>query len=126
VRATGYIRNDSENLMAECAASLAAGDSLIVFPEGTRTDPEKPFRFLRGAANIALEAGCDFLPVEIRCSPARLMKHQAWYQMSRSTLQVSIEVLEPIALHNYLGQSLPRSRLSRQITRDLEQFYARR
>jgi 1-acyl-sn-glycerol-3-phosphate acyltransferase len=124
VRAAGYIRNNSETLMRECAESLAAGETLIVFPEGTRTDPAKPFCFLRGAANIALEASSDLCPVTIRCQPARLMKHQAWYEMSKSTMQVSLEEHPSFSVAPYLESGLPRSRLSRQLTRDLEAFFA--
>ena len=122
-RAAGYIRNDSDQLLAESSAALAAGDTLIIFPEGTRTDPRKPFRFLRGSANIALAAGCDIDPLVIRCRPARLMKHQAWYEMSSETLDVHIEAHAPIAIAPYLQQSQPRSLLARQLTADLESFY---
>jgi 1-acyl-sn-glycerol-3-phosphate acyltransferase len=124
VRAAGYIRNDSKMLLEDGAASLAEGDSLIAFPEGTRTDPEKPFRFLRGPANIALKAKCDIHPVAIRCSPARLMKHQAWYQMSKDTMQISLQEHPPFGVAPYLESGLPRSRQSRQLTRDLETFFA--
>jgi len=124
VRAAGYVRNDSETLLQDCAASLAAGDTLIVFPEGTRTDPAKPFRFLRGAANIALEAACDLRPVTIRCEPARLMKHQSWYEISKATQQVTLQEHPPLSVAPYLESGLPRSRLSRQLTRDLENFFA--
>ena len=37
---SGYIANDSgPNLINACAESLAARDTLIIFPEGTRTTP---------------------------------------------------------------------------------------
>ncbi|MAT92950.1 MAG: 1-acyl-sn-glycerol-3-phosphate acyltransferase [Halioglobus sp.] len=123
VRAAGYIRNDSASLLQECAAALAAGDNLVVFPEGTRTDPHKPFRFLRGTANIALAARCDIRPVVIRCCPARLMKHQAWYEMSTQTLAVSLEVRQPIAIAPYLADQGLRGRMSRRLTADLEAYY---
>lgn len=123
VRAAGYIRNDSEELLEECKASLAAGDSLIIFPEGTRTDPFRPLKFLRGPANIALTAQSDICPVVIRCKPARLMKHQAWYEMSTQTLEVDIEAFPKISIEPYLQQGSRRSRLSRKLTADLEKFY---
>lgn len=123
VRAAGYIRNDSVNLREECSASLSAGDSLIVFPEGTRTEPYKPLTFLRGTANIALAAQSDIYPVTIRSTPARLMKHQSWYQMSTETLDVVITTHPAVSIEQYLDTGLPRSKLSRQITRDLEAFY---
>ncbi|MEM8659427.1 MAG: lysophospholipid acyltransferase family protein [Pseudomonadota bacterium] len=123
VRAAGYIRNDSPTLLEDCAASLAAGDNLIVFPEGTRTSPNKPFRFLRGTANVALAAGCDIRPIVIRSNPARLMKHQAWYEMSTETLNVDIETLPPIRIKPYLENETRRSKTARVLTTDLENFY---
>lgn len=123
VRATGFIRNDSPTLLEDCAASLQAGDSLIIFPEGTRTDPSKPFKFLRGAANIALLSSSDITPVTIKCRPARLMKHQKWYQMSRETLQIQITSAAALPLEQYRQSGLPRSRVARRITEDLEAFY---
>lgn len=123
VRAAGYIRNSSSDLVADCAAALLSGDSLIIFPEGTRTDPDKPFKFLRGAANIALEAGTDIRPVVIRCTPARLMKHQAWHEMSKETLEVTLDVCTPLPIERYTDSNDPRSRMSRRLTRDLENFY---
>jgi len=46
VRAAGYIRNDEpETLMRDCAACLAAGLPLIIFPEGTRTVPGERLHF---------------------------------------------------------------------------------
>ena len=42
VRAANYIANDSgSELIEACAASLARGDTLVVFPEGTRSVPGK-------------------------------------------------------------------------------------
>ncbi|MDZ7785403.1 MAG: lysophospholipid acyltransferase family protein [Halioglobus sp.] len=123
VRAAGYIRNDSADLVEECAAALLSGESLIIFPEGTRTDPDRPFKFLRGAANIALQAGTDIRPVVIRCKPARLMKHQAWHEMSKETLEVTLTVCPPLRIGPYTDSNDPRPRMSRRLTRDLENIY---
>ncbi len=122
--AAGFIRNDSTTLLEDCAASLRSGAPLIVFPEGTRTDPNKPFHFLRGTANIALTAEADLLPLVIRCRPARLMKHQAWYEMSKATLRVDIEALPVIPIEQYLDAGKHRARISRKITADLEALYS--
>src|SRR6516225_7132436 len=41
VRGAGYIRNDlePEAMLAACRNSLAAGETLLIFPEGTRSVP---------------------------------------------------------------------------------------
>ena len=125
VLATGYIRNDSTQLVSDCAQALAAGDSLIIFPEGTRSDPDKPFKFLRGAANIALLAQRDITPVTIHCHPPRLLKNQPWYQASKQTIQVTIECFPSLPIASYLDSGQARSKLARQLTADMQAFYQR-
>ncbi len=124
VHALGYIRNDAPDLIDQCAASLRQGDSLIIFPEGTRTRDDRPLKFLRGAANIALAAGHDITLVVIRCQPTMLRKGQKWYQVPNRTPQYSIEVFPPMAIAPYLESQQVRSRLARQLTRDMEQFFS--
>ena len=101
--ATHYVRNDSEHQLTDCADALRAGDSLIIFPEGTRTDPNKPFKFLRGAANIALLAEKDITPVTIQSNPPRLLKNQPWYEASRQTIQITIECLPLLPIAPYIN-----------------------
>src|SRR5690606_3555824 len=55
LRLTGFLRNDrGAELIEDARSSLAAGSALIIFPEGTRTQPGQPLQFQRGAANVAL------------------------------------------------------------------------
>ncbi len=57
---------NAEELVERCKKSLHDGNNMIIFPEGTRTRPEtigKPLK--RGAAQIALRAGADILPIHI-------------------------------------------------------------
>jgi 1-acyl-sn-glycerol-3-phosphate acyltransferase len=42
---------------------LKSGLSVLVFPEGTRTEPGKLGRFARGGANLAIKAGVQVLPI---------------------------------------------------------------
>lgn len=123
VRAAAYIRNDNPELIPQCSRALDAGDSLIIFPEGTRSQQHKPLKFLRGAANIALLAKKDITPISIQVDPPRLMKHHAWYQQSRHTLTVVIECHPPLLIAPYLHTQEIRSRLTRRLTADLEALY---
>jgi 1-acyl-sn-glycerol-3-phosphate acyltransferase len=60
----GYISNgDPEQMIATCVDWLQTGGTLIIFPEGTRSDPSKPYTFQRGAAAIALQANTIVTPV---------------------------------------------------------------
>lgn len=97
VRAARYVRNDvGHEIVSECAARLAAGRTLIVFPEGTRSPFEGMRAFKRGAARIALEAGCDLQPVAIHCDPPTLRKGQKWYDVPDRAFRLSVQALEPV------------------------------
>ncbi|WP_434340452.1 lysophospholipid acyltransferase family protein [Motilimonas cestriensis] len=82
VRSAGYIPNSAgEEVLSLCRQSFEAGQSVIVFPEGTRTEPNSPLKLQRGAANIALRAEADIVLVHISVSPKTLAKADAWYQI---------------------------------------------
>jgi 1-acyl-sn-glycerol-3-phosphate acyltransferase len=48
-------RSGGANPLAGCKAALARGDILILFPEGTRGEPEKLVEFKRGVALLVKE-----------------------------------------------------------------------
>jgi len=118
----GYITNEDEDMIARCEASLAQGDSLIIFPEGTRSTPGQPVKLLRGAANIAISSRRDITPVLIRCEPPNLVKGKKWYEVPVRTPHFHIEVLPDIPIAPYLIG--PQSKAARQLTRDIEALYA--
>lgn len=62
-----YIPNDGdfEELKRRCCKSLESGDTLIIFPEGTRTRSDGVISLKRGTAHIALSSGADIVPVHI-------------------------------------------------------------
>jgi 1-acyl-sn-glycerol-3-phosphate acyltransferase len=97
VRATGYIPNDDPTQLIEnCVRLLRQGETLVMFPEGTRTVPGNPLRFRRGAANIALRAGMVLTPVFIDVEPETLTKGEAWYAIPDRRVHVRMEVGEDI------------------------------
>ncbi len=82
VAAAGYVSNAPTDRMIERAAdALRRGQSVIIFPEGTRTVPGRPLQFHRGAAAIAVRAAAVVTPVHIRCSPPTLAKSDPWYRI---------------------------------------------
>ena len=54
---------------------LQRGGALMVFPEGTRTDARKVYRFKTGAARMAIDAGVPLLPVGISGTEKVLRAH---------------------------------------------------
>jgi 1-acyl-sn-glycerol-3-phosphate acyltransferase len=62
-----YILNtlDFGELAAACKESLAKGNCLVVFPEGTRTRRGEKMRLKKGAARISLLTGEEIVAVHI-------------------------------------------------------------
>ncbi len=121
-----YIRNDSKQLLQDCVQSLCSGNSLIIFPEGTRTPPGTPLKFHRGVANVALLAETDITPVTISCEPATLLRNQKWYQIPRRPPHYTIRILSDIAIEPYLAVEAMQSQKARRLNRDLMDFFTAR
>lgn len=97
VQSAGYVCNDwGLETVEECVAALREGSSLIVFPEGTRTNPLKPQKWHRGAANVALRAGVCLTPVWIGCEPLTLRKGEPWWRVPPRRAQYVIQVLDDL------------------------------
>lgn len=123
IRSAGYISNDGSIEMLENAAqALREGQTLIVFPEGTRTTPGQPPNFHRGAAAIALRGAKMITPVRITVTPTTLTKAEAWYNIPSRRVEFSLEVGEMIDLcdfHSY--RSAPMA--SRKLNQHLHSYY---
>jgi long-chain acyl-CoA synthetase len=67
---TSLIPFDRERAQLEslddALAELAAGKSVLMFPEGTRSPDGAVHEFKSGAGYLALRSGCDMLPVLVR------------------------------------------------------------
>ena len=93
IRAAGYISNDGSIEMLETAAqALKDGQTLIIFPEGTRTTPGQPPDFHRGAAAIALRGAKVITPVRISVAPTTLTKAEPWYSIPSRRFHFNLEV----------------------------------
>lgn len=127
IRAAGYISNsEGPALIDECRTTLQQGHRLLMFPEGTRTTPGKPLHFRRGAANIAVYAGADLVPVTILFSETTLTRDDRWYHIPRRKVQITITVDEPIAVQPYLEACRGKPQAARRLTRDLRDYYVSR
>jgi 1-acyl-sn-glycerol-3-phosphate acyltransferase len=93
VRSTDYISNDGSMDMLDAAAvALQEGQTLIIFPEGTRTQPGQAPAFHRGAAAIALRGAKLVTPVTIQVSPSTLTKAEPWYRIPQRRVHFSLRV----------------------------------
>lgn len=116
------IPNDNGDLMLSMAkTSLDEGSGLVVFPEGTRTTPNQPLNFTRGAGNIAVRCRADITPVTISCQPITLSKEHKWYHVPPKKPHFHFLVGETFAIAPYL-ESSP-SVAARTLTRDLQEYF---
>jgi 1-acyl-sn-glycerol-3-phosphate acyltransferase len=108
VRLSEFIPNDETAGMIErSAAALRDRQVLIIFPEGTRTRPDQPMVFHRGAANIALRAAAVLTPVYITCQPMTLTKSEPWYRIPPRRPHFRLVVGPDLDLSPYRNAPLP-------------------
>lgn len=120
VALAGYIPNDEVGveLVDKAAAALRAGETLMIFPEGTRTQGDT-LTLKRGAANIALAANCPLLPVMIDCQPMTLRKGEPWYHIPRRPPHFVLRVLPLMRLEALVDLNQPPGLQARALTASL-------
>lgn len=127
IRMAGYISNGAgPELVDQCCGRLQSGARLIIFPEGTRTRPGQPLHFQRGAANIAVRAGADIVPVTIVFKQTTLTKGEPWYHVPSDKVDISISVDQPISIQHYLQNNLNQPLAARKLTTALQDYYTKR
>jgi 1-acyl-sn-glycerol-3-phosphate acyltransferase len=119
----GYIPNaPTEDMIHAAESALREGETLLMFPEGTRTVPGKPLLMQRGAANVALRAARVLTPVYITCEPSTLSKNQPWYRIPLSRPKWTLRVGDDIDLAGYRDAPVPIA--SRRLHADLAGLFA--
>jgi 1-acyl-sn-glycerol-3-phosphate acyltransferase len=126
VKAAGYIKNSEnpESLMDACRRSLNDGYSLIIFPEGTRTNPGKPLTLQRGASNIALRCDADLVVVRMSCEPTTLTKNEPWYRIPQEKAKFSVWVAELIEVKQFKQTKESVSVSARKLTNFIKERFS--
>lgn len=120
-----YISNDGSAEMLERAACvLREGQTLIVFPEGTRTTPGTDPVFHRGAAAIAVRGARVVTPVFISVVPTTLTKAEPWYRVPDRRVRVHLRVGDDIEVAAF-SEGTPAPIASRRLNEHLHRLYAR-
>lgn len=120
---TDYIRNDTvEGLIDGCNRSLSQGNNIIIFPEGTRTEPKQKLKFQRGAANIALRCNVPITTVLIEVEPTTLTKADKWYNIPHKRVEFTLKLAKKQPFFER-ETGLAMSKMSRQLTTVLEQHF---
>lgn len=117
---SAYIANvgDIDEVVQQSAASLKSNYNFIIFPEGTRTvagQKNKP-PLKRGAAQIALQAGADIIPIHIGLEPPILQKGKSWHDVGEARAIYRLEVQKPIKTSSFSGNNASANINSRKIT----------
>jgi len=123
VLGAGYISNSqSPEMLEEAAAVLREGQTLIIFPEGTRTTPGQPLRFHRGAAAIALRGAKVITPVVITVTPTTLTRAEPWYSIPPRRFHFCLHVGEDIDPHSFRSDA-PLPIASRRLNAHLHRYF---
>ncbi|WP_254063376.1 lysophospholipid acyltransferase family protein [Rhodanobacter sp. L36] len=122
VRAAQYISNNGSPEMLEQAADvLREGQTLVMFPEGTRTKPGCAPVFHRGAAAIALRGARVVTPVFISVTPTTLTKAEPWYRIPDRRVIVQLRVGADIDPAQFNDAPMPIA--SRRLNQHLHQLF---
>ncbi len=127
ILSTNYIKN-SENvtdMIKKCNDSLNQGDCIVIFPEGTRTVPNRDLKLKRGAANIALRCNGDLVPVIINCKPATLTKAAPWYKIPETKAVFDINLAEIISIKPYIQKNKSVPLAARELTMQLTEILSK-
>ncbi len=118
-----YVSNsDPERLLAEGSERLRNGETLLVFPEATRTEPRALPEFRLGAAELVVRTGACVHPVVIFKTGSYLSKSRAWYKFPRRVVHWWIGFSPSTRFE--IGESPRQAR--RQITTDLQRYFHQR
>jgi 1-acyl-sn-glycerol-3-phosphate acyltransferase len=126
IRGADYIVNaDPQALIAECGARVAAGETLVLFPECTRTADDGVIRLRRGAAHIAVRSGCPVIPLTIEFSEPLLTKKSPWWLAPRVRPKVRVAAHAAIDSAQFLQGDRSVSLAARALTEHLREFYVK-
>jgi 1-acyl-sn-glycerol-3-phosphate acyltransferase len=124
VRAANYIINDEGvSMVDDCRASFAQDNTIVIFPEGTRTGQDGHIELKRGAANVAVRCRRPVTPVVITCVPATLQKKQPWYQVPPKKAHFTITVHDDIPVESFYDPSTSEPIAVRQLNSTLQSFF---
>ena len=120
----GLMRNvEGPELIRKSIESIASGDNLIIFPEGTRTKVSGEVIFKQGAAYIAIKGGFDITPVLIVTSEPVLRKDHSWYKVPLNKPVFTVSVMEEIKVSTMVKAGDDLILATEELTEYLEEYY---
>ncbi len=99
-------RSSVEKMFEACRQTLAAGVSVMIFPEGTRSPDGKLGPFKDGAFTLAIETQRPMLPLAVYGTRACRPKGSLWFGEAKAV----VRVLEPVPTTGLTLEDLPKLR----------------
>jgi 1-acyl-sn-glycerol-3-phosphate acyltransferase len=103
MRGVGYISIDRSNRksafasLAKAAETIRNGASVLIFPEGTRSQDGKILPFKKGGFVLAVDSGVPIVPIIIHGTRESMPKGQ----FSIRPIPVTMDILEPVETSDY-------------------------
>ncbi len=89
-------REQGKQVIDQAADALRAGETLVIFPEGTRSNGPEMGKFKTGAARIAIRAGVPIVPLTMK-NTYKMRNRDAWWIQPA---QVEFTIGQPIPTEN--------------------------
>ena len=123
IRGADYFYNDTpETVIDDITERLAQGESILIFPEGTRTRPGEPLVLKRGVAQLAVRSRLPVQVVLIHASERWLCKGDAWHAIPRRRPGFRLEAGEALEPSTFVEEGVPPSVAARRLTRHMTQL----
>lgn len=121
IKASGYIPNTAnESLLQNSLSVLKNGESLLIFPEGTRT--KDSIIFHKAASYIAINAAQSLAMIFIKMHPRSLKKGEKWYHTPREKMKYSLILRDIWDLQHFAPNRLNPLRV-RELHKNLSEIY---
>ena len=126
IKGAGYIPNEESEAMLETVkAVFDSGQSLLVFPEGTRTGWDGRVKMHRGAVSLGLRYAEVITPVCIKMNPPNFKKGQPWYRIPPKRIRYEITVGDDILPQDWLAEK-PLPIAARRLNEYLQDYFTRK
>ncbi|AIJ32207.1 lysophospholipid acyltransferase family protein [Actinobacillus suis] len=120
--ACGFLPNSESEEVLEKSHQILQEESLLLFPEGTRTGWDGVVNLHRGAVSIGLRSAEVITPIIIKMSPPNLKKGQPWYKVPSQKIRYQLTVAEDIDPKALLAEK-PLPIASRRLKKQLEDLF---
>ena len=113
----GYVPSDlGEDTLKHCKNALSEGDTLVIFPEGTRSVPGQPITAKRGASQIAIRLEAPIRLAHIGLNVSTLTKSEKWYKIPATKGTFYLTIGDKIAPTDFPGNGMPMGVGARRLT----------